>query len=288
MRLAAPALAAVAATAAAVAPLATAATADTAAAERGAAWLVRNSAGAPGGQQADTIVALRSAGGGRAALAPRLTALARVAPAYAVTAGGAGKVAMAAVAGGRDPARFGGVDYLRRITNRYAAGRYGETAFDQALSMLALRAAGRTVPPTAVRATFAARAAGGWGFTMSRTARDSVDATAIVIEGLRAAGVPSSDARLRAAAAWMLAQRNAAGGLASAGGGDPTDANSTAGAIRALRALGRTPPAATRAALRGLQQPDGGFRSTRAGAGSRLLATTDAVPALAGVALPVR
>ena len=74
----------------------------------------------------------------------------------------------------------------------------------------------------------------------------------------------------------MLAQRNRQGGFASAGGGQPTEANSTAGAIRALRALGRTPPASLRAALRGLQDRDGGIRFTRAVAGSRLIATTDA------------
>ncbi len=116
--------------------------------------------------------------------------------------------------------------------------------------MLALSAAGAVVPPTAIRATLAARAGGGWGYTMSRTARDSVDATSSVIEGLRAAGVPASHPALRAAATWILAQRNRAGGLASDGGGRPTDANSTASAIRALRSLGRTPPPGTRAALR--------------------------------------
>ena len=288
MRRAAPALIIAGLASAVAAPLAGAATADHRAAERGAAWLARNSAGAPGGQQADTIVALRSAGRSHASLAPRLSALARVAPGYAVTAGGAAKVALAAIAGGRDPRRLGGVDYLRRITNRYAAGRYGENAFDQGLSMLALSAAGAVVPPTAVRATLAARAGGGWGYTMSRTARDSVDATSSVIEGLRAAGVPASHPALRAAASWILAQRNAAGGLASDGGGRPTDANSTASAIRALRSLGRTPPPATRAALRALQEADGGFRFTRAAAGSRLLATDDAVPALAGVSPPIR
>ena len=80
----------------------------------------------------------------------------------------------------------------------------------------------------------------------------------------------------------MLAQRNREGGLNYAGGGRPTEANSTAGAIRALLALGRTPPAATRAALRGLQDRDGGVRFTRAAPGSRLLATTDALIAFGG------
>ena len=101
---------------------------DGARADRAAAWLARAAAGAPGGQQADAIVALRAAGRSAPSLAPRLRALAAVAPAYARTAGGAGKVALAAAAAGRDPRRLGGVDYLGRIRARYASGRYGATA----------------------------------------------------------------------------------------------------------------------------------------------------------------
>lgn len=270
------------------APCAGAATADGRAAGRAATWLASHSAGAPAGQQADVIVALRAAGRGGATLRPRLSRLGRDAPAYATTAGGAAKVVMAAVAAGGDPRRLAGIDYLRRVTSRYASGRYGATAFDQALSMLALSAAGRTVPAAAARATLAARGDGGWSFDLSPTSRDSVDATALVIEALAAAGVPPSDAGLRAGVAWMLAQRNREGGLAWSGGGRATEANSTAGAIRALRALGRVPAASTRAALRGLQDGDGGIRFSRGSAGSRLIATTDALIALSGGSLPQR
>jgi hypothetical protein len=270
------------------APHAGAASTDGAAASRAAAWLAANSRTAPAGQQADTIVALRAAGRSRAFLRGRATALARTAPAYATTAGAAAKVAMAAVASGRNPAAFGGVDYLRRITNRYAAGRYGATAWDQALALLALRAAGRTVPPAAVRATLAARGSGGWSFDLRPRSRDAVDTTAIVVEALVASGVRRSDRRLAAGTRWMLAQRNRAGGVATAGGGAPTDANSTAGAIRALRATGRRPPASMRAALRSLQAPNGSVRYSRAAAGSPLLATNDALIAFSGRWLPVR
>lgn len=266
---------------------ATAATADERAAARAASWLAANAAGAPGGQQADAIVALRAQGRSRASLRPRARALGRVAPRYARTAGGAAKVVMAAVAAGLDPRRLGGTDYLRRVTTRYAGGRFGATAYDQAYSILALRAAGRPVPRAAVRATLAARGGGGWDFSLAR-GRDSVDGTALTIEALRAAGVPARHPALRRAAAWMTAQRNREGGYATAGGGRPSDANSTAGAIRALRALGRTPPPATRAALRGLQERDGGVRATRAVRGSRLIATTDALIAFAGGHLPQR
>ena len=288
-RRALPAGAAVAALAAVIAaPHAAAATADGTAAARAAGWLAANAAGAPAGQQADAIVALRAAGRSRAALRPRAAALAKAAPAYATTAGGAAKVAMAAVAAGRNPAAFGGVNYLGRITNRYAAGRYGASAWDQALSLLALRAAGRPAPAAAVRATLAARGSGGWSFDLTPRGRDSVDATAIVLEALSASGVRGSDARLAAAVRWMLAQRNGEGGLGSAGGGAATDANSTAGAIRALRATGRRPPASLRASLRALQERDGSVRYTRASGGSRLLATNDATVAFTGRWLPVR
>lgn len=261
---------------------------DAARADRAAAWLARNVAGAPAGQQADAIVALREAGRSRASLVPRLRALSRLAPAYATTAGGAGKVVMAAVAARANPRRLGGVDYVARITSRYASGRYGATVFDQALSMLALSAAGQPVPRAAVRATLAGRGRGGWSFDLSPASRDMVDATGLVIEALRAAGVPRNDPALRAATAWMLAQRNRAGGLASAGAGGATEANATAEAVRGLTALGRTPPAATLRALRSLQEPDGAFRFTRASAGSRLLATNDALIAIAGGVLPPR
>jgi hypothetical protein len=264
------------------APHAGAATADGRAAERAAAWLAANSAGAPAGQQADAILALRAAGRGRAALSPRLAHLGRDAPSYARTAGAAAKVVMASVAAGGDPRRLAGVDYVRRVTSRYASGRYGASAFDQALSILAVAAAGDPVPSSAIRATLAARGEGGWSFDLSRSGRDTVDATAAVLEALGTAGVRRADPGVRAAVAWMLAQRNREGGLNYAGAGRVTEANSTAGAIRALRALGRTPPATTRAALRGLQDRDGGVRFTRAAAGSRLLATSDALIAFSG------
>ena len=146
-----------------VAPPAGATTADGRAAERAASWLAANSQGAPAGQQADVIVALRAAGRSRASLrpAPR-PARARGAPVRR-TAGGAGKVVMAAVAAGGDPRRLAGVDYVRRITSRYASGRYGATAFDQALSMLAIARFGGPVPggrDPGRRSPRAARAAG--------------------------------------------------------------------------------------------------------------------------------
>jgi hypothetical protein len=258
---------------------------DARAADRGAAWLARIPATSmPAGQQADAIVALRAAGASRARLRARLRALARATPGYVRTPGSAAKVAIGAAAAGASPRRLGGVDLLARVRADARGGRFAPVVFDQALAVVALRAGGRPVPRAAVGVLRRARGAGGWGFSFSG-GRDAVDITALVIEAMRCAGVPSGDRDLRAAAAWMLAQRNRAGGYASAGAGGPTEANATAGVIRALRALGRSAPVRTRAALRSLQERDGGVRFTAADAGSRLLATNDAVVALAGGSL---
>jgi hypothetical protein len=260
---------------------------DRQAAARAAAWLRTVRDAAPG-QQADAIVALAAAGSGRGVLGPRLSRLAGVAPAYASTAGAAGKVALAAEAAGADPRRLRGVDYLARVRGAYAAGRYGASGFDQALAMLALAGAGDRVPAAAVAALRADRGAGGWGNDLSPSGRDDVSTTAILIEALRATGVRSRDPMLRSAATWMAAQANTQGGYAFFGGRGPTEANSTALVIRALRALGRTPPAASRAALRALQLPNGSIAFTATSPGSPLLATVDALVALAGATLPPR
>lgn len=270
------------------APFAGAVTAaDRAAGQRAATWLATTPAQSAGGQIADTMVALRAANRPVASLRPRLRALTSVAPSYATTAGANAKVVMGAIAGGADPSRLGGRDYVRGITARYADGRYGATAFDHALSILALRAAGRPIPRSAVRATLAARGSGGWSFTMSPSGRDSVDGTGLMIEALRAAGVPARHPELRAARTWMVAQRNREGGYHTAGAGRATQANPTSNVIRALVAMGQRPPAATLRSLRSLQQPHGAIHFTAGQAGSPLLATTDATVALVGRTLPI-
>ena len=258
---------------------------DRQAMERGATWLESLSIGSVG-QQADAIVALAAAGRSRASLQSRLTTMSASASSYATTAGAAGKVVLATVAAGGNPHSVGGVDYIMRIENHYAAGRYGVTAYDQALAMLALRAAGERTPAAAVKALRAARGKGGWGFALRTASPDDVSATGLTIEAMRAAGVSKADAALKGATAWLTAQINTRGGFGIDGRGRATEANATALAIRALRAMGRAPATATRRALRKLQEADGGFRFTAKIRESRLLATVDAVLALSGHRLP--
>ncbi|MEW6583124.1 MAG: hypothetical protein AB1416_10235, partial [Actinomycetota bacterium] len=260
--------------------------AATPAADRAAAWLRASLGDAPAGQRADAVVGLAAAGRPRAEITPLLTRLSREAPAYARTVGGAAKVALAAAAGGADPRRLGGVDYVARVRRGYAAGRFGATAFDQGLAMLALRAAGERVPAGAVAALRAGQAGGGWGFELRTSRPDDCSSTGLLVEALRAAGVPARDRMIRRALTWLAARRNREGGYAFDCAGGPTEANTTAFVIRAFTAAGRPAPPGAGAALRRLQRADGGVAFRADTDGSRLLATLDALPALAGVPLP--
>jgi hypothetical protein len=175
------------------------------------------------------------------------------------------------------------VDYVARVEGRRRGGRYGATAFHQALAIIALRAVRRPVPRSTIAALRADRSGPGWNSFLQPESAPEVDTTALVVIALRRAGLGARDPMVRGALTWITRQRNRSGGYASAGDGRPTEANATATTIAALRTAGRTPPAATLRALRGLQRPDGAFRWRAAAAGSVLLATLDAVPALAGV-----
>jgi hypothetical protein len=263
---------------------------DAGAARSGAAWL--SSAVRPGadGMAADTIVALRAAGRlPRGEAARRAGALRAGAPRYARTAGATGKtiLALAAARAGSARCAAGGLDLLGRLQRQGRRGRYGATIFDQTLGMLAIHALRAGPSAASVRVLLGARGAGGWNFNLSRSGgrADDVTSTAMAILAARAAGVSRSNGTLRAGLGWLLRQRAASGGFALGGRGR-TEANSTALAIEAQRAMGRRDARAARA-LRGLQRGGGAFQFTRDDAGSRVLASTDAVVALSGRTLPV-
>lgn len=252
---------------------------------RGAAWLNAQRL-TTAGQQADRVVALAAAGASRITLIRDVQNMRSGAPSYARTAGATGKVILAARAARMNPRTLGGVNYVARLRSQYAGGRFGANTYDQVYGILALRSAGERVPAAAITALRRTRGSGGWGYDLDPRIRDDVSATALVIEATRAAGVSPRDPMLVAATAWMVRQRNSQGGYAINGGGGATEANSTALALRALRAMGRPAPANTVRELKALQERDGGFRYTRGIRESRVIATNDAVVALAGKRLP--
>lgn len=264
-------------------------TATASPATSGAAWLAGAERPGADGMAADALVALRAAGrlsGGEAAR--RAKALRAGANRYAATAGGTAKTILALVAARSGSARCApGVDLLVRLQRQGRDGRYGTTVYDQTYGMLAAHALHAGPSSRAVKVLENARGRGGWNFELTRTSghADDVTATSLAILALRAAGVPTSNGELKAALKWIRTQRTAAGGYAL-GRRDRNEANSTALAIEAARAMGTKDTRAT-SALKSLQRPGGAFQFTRDDAGSRVLATNDAVVALSGRTLPV-
>lgn len=268
-----------------LAPVASAATgADRAAATRAATWLADDQPGGlPAGQQADVMVAMRITGTAPPALAPRLRALAKAAPGYAGEAGRTAKVILGTVAAGGDPRRLGGVDYIARLASQQSSpGRYGRTAFDQGLAMLALRAATGRVPAAATTTLRSLSSANGWNLGLDAAEEPDVDSTALSVVALRAAGASCTAPPITGARAWLATQRTGGGWTAYAG--SPPSANSTALVARADIACGQS-AAGPLSLIRSLQQRSGAIAFTRAQPESRLLATSESVPPLAGVSL---
>jgi hypothetical protein len=237
-----------------------------------------------------------------AALAAAIAYLDQHGAGYAATGPGqAAKLALAAVTGGRDPRSFAGVDLVAAMTTPLAtpipdavAGMYGDDLYDHALVIIALVAAGEPVPDAALEPLRATQGAdGGWAFDGSTDpgAADS-NTTALVIQALAAAG-RAPDPMVDAALAFLHTLQVPDGSGFAYGPADPplADTNSTALVTQALIATGEDPSApewgSPALALAAFQLPSGGFRYMAADEGPNLLATVQAMPALAGMPLPV-
>jgi hypothetical protein len=256
---------------------------DRAAGRRGAAFLAAQAPSSEIGVEADTVIALVSAGAKPGAHLVRLRALV---PAGAQTPGAAAKAALAAEAAGANPRCFAGVDLVARIRAGYGEGVYGGSVFDDSLAITALAGADEPVPPAALSALRRLRGSGGYGLSIAGAGRDDPDTTGMALMALRAAGATRTDPAVRGAVRWLLSQRLPGAGWAGAAGVS-TVSNSTGLALRGLIATGDGWPAGAAAALRKLQGADGGFDATAGAPGSRQLATLDSVPALLGRSLPL-
>ena len=199
------------------------------------------------------------------------------------------KVALAAVAAGQDPRAFGGVDLLGTILGAFdpGTGYFGGGPYDSALSILALRAAQEPLPPKAVDGLLAARQAeGSYSFSGDPTpGTGDSNTTGLVVQALLVAGAggeaaPSLD--------YFRRVQNADGGWTyqkPSAFGEDTDANSTALGIQALLAAGQDLAAwgHPERALQALQLENGALMFNAAAPGENLLATVQAIPALANV-----
>jgi len=252
------------------------------------------------GVTTDAVMALAAAAEtepeATAAIEKAVAYLAGNGEAYAQTGPGqAAKLALAAVAGGRNPRSFVGIDLFTAMQNpptttveNPIAGIWGDSLYAHALVMMAFAAMGEQVPDSAIAPLRETQGAdGGWAFDGSTEAgaADS-NTTAMVIQALVAAGYGDSDL-IPPALAFLETLRTPEGGYAY-GPGDPltADTNSTALVAQALIAANADPSGAL-AALAADQLPDGSLRYMSGDTETNLLSTVQAIPALAGRALPV-
>ncbi len=233
------------------------------------------------GSTVDAILAIDAAGGDPQAVVSAdgkrpLDYLATQAASYAATSAAAGgKLLVGLAAAGADPRLFAGLDLVISTTMRYdsGTGAYGSSTYDQAWSILGLRAAGASVPVSATQRLQAmASSEGGWGFGANDPAPDA-DSTGLALMALAAAapapsdpaggaaslglcsvGAGSVDLGVRAAITFLRSELNTDGGFPGFGGG--TSPSSTGLALQGL--------AAYREATRGLSW------STTGASGSRL------------------
>jgi hypothetical protein len=220
---------------------------------------------------------------------------------YAATGPGqVAKLVMAAVAGGRDPRDFAGMDLIATMTAPLATpvpdgigGIYGDDLYDHALVLIALTAAGEAIPDAALEPVRAAESEdGGWAFDGS-TAPGAADSntTALVIQALVASG-QGDEPMVDRALAFLSTLLAPDGGFAY-GPADPlvADANSTALVLQALIAAGEDPASQkwgnAPLALARFQTPSGGLRYMAADEEPNLLATVQAIPAMEGLSLPL-
>jgi hypothetical protein len=177
-----------------------------------------------------------------------------------------------------------------------AAGAYAPDSGFNAWGILGTVALSETVPAAAVDALRAGiLPEGGWEWQAGFGADSNT--TALAIQALIAAGEPVTATEVVSGLAFLRSVQQPDGGFAyDASGQSGSDANSTAYAIMALRAVGEDPAGdAWRADdsgatpldfLLSLRQPDGSF-AWQPGMEPNAFATQQAIPALLGRSLPI-
>jgi hypothetical protein len=211
------------------------------------------------------------------------------------------KVVMAAVARGTNPRAFGGVNLVRAITKTERGnGHYGDAAvFDQALAMLAVRAAGRS-PSAAARSWLASAQCedGGWQYDEPSGPGDDAhcfdaaapapgdfftsdsNTTSLAIQVLR------SGPEVAAALSFLPTLRDGSDGWGYSQCCTSTDINSTSLAIQAYVAAGEPVPDGAFATLKRSQLDCRAWPFQPSGAAD-VGATIAAIPGLLGQPLPV-
>ncbi len=203
--------------------------------------------------------------------------------------GKAAKLVLAMVAAGSSPRDIAGQDWVANLQAGWDpdTGLYTPDVYGGALTILALHAAGAGMEPQAAAGLLSYRLPdGSYSFNGDPTpgSGDS-NTTALVVQALIASGAAADS--LAPSLAYFRTSQNSDGGWTyqkPSPYGETTDANSTALVIQALLAANESPadwgdPAQV---LLGLQTENGGLAFNADTPGDNLLATVQAIPALAG------
>jgi len=217
------------------------------------------------------------------------------APEYATGIAAAGKLALAAICGRRDPANFGGLDLPAQLVTSYDAGTglYGLGLLDQLWSLIALKALGMPIP-TAAREWLADQQQANGGFDAWGYGTDT-DTTALAIEALVAAGETITSQAIADALDYLASQQSPTAGFPSSNTWGPdSNSNSTAYCMQALVAAGENPLGARWTVTNTVPMDDllsfqtaTGAMEWQHGTGDDVMATAQAIPALLSQPLPV-
>ena len=258
------------------------------------------------GSTADTVLAIVAAGGGLAAFDQEgntpLTYLEANASS-AASAGDLAKLILATIAAGENPRTLGGVDSVAKLESLSGTGgRIGgeaDTFVSHLLAVLALASAERPISTEAVGDIVNAQQENGsWAWDGSAETAGDTNTTAFAVQALVAAGQDLASDPIANALVYYQDIQNEDGGWPYQNPSDygtATDANSTAVTIQAIVAAGQDPASAAWtaddgstpvAALEALQNPSGAFAWQATMPDDNLLATIQALPALAGKAFP--
>jgi hypothetical protein len=223
--------------------------------------------------------------------------------ASAMTGGDLSKLILAAIAAGKNPRALGGVDSVAKLEGMIGVdGKIGgetDTFVSHTLAVLALKSAQRSIPQAAVDYILDAQQDGGsWAWDGSAETAGDTNTTAFAVQALTAAGESAGGTAVTQALDYYKGIQNADGGWPYQNPSDfgtATDANSTAVTIQAIIAAGQDPAGADwttaegnapLSALEALQNASGAFAWQAAVPDDNLLATVQALPALAGKAFP--
>ncbi len=258
------------------------------------------------GSTADVVLAIVAAGGDLATFdqdgKTPLTYL-EANTSTATSGGDLSKLILAAIAAGENPRNFGGVDSVAKLEGLFdAGGRIGgetDTFVSHTLAVLALSSAQRPIPEAAADYIKTAQQENGsWAWDGTADTAGDTNSTAFAVQALVAAGEDPTGDAVANALAYYKGIQNEDGGWPYQNPteyGTATDANSTAVTIQAIIAAGQDPAGADWtvgennpvAALEALQNESGAFAWQAAMPDDNLLATVQALPALAGKAFPL-